>query len=89
MRELLQPDGVLLCLEFPLYKDLTAPGPPWGLKGVYWDILAEGGDGKMDGSAKAANGEPGPFQRVVYIKPPRSYETGRGTDMLSVWTLRG
>ncbi|KAK4169857.1 putative thiol methyltransferase 2 [Cladorrhinum sp. PSN259] len=87
-RELLGSKGVLVCLEFPLYKDLMAPGPPWGLQGVYWDLLAEGGDGKMSGPITATNGGRGPFERVTYIKPPRSYEMGRGTDMLSVWALR-
>ncbi|KXX82479.1 putative thiol methyltransferase 2 [Madurella mycetomatis] len=86
MRELLRPTGLLVCLEFPLYKDLTAPGPPWGLLGVHWNLLAEGGDGKVDGSATETDSGRGPFERVAYIKPPRSYEIGRGTDMLSVWT---
>ncbi|KAH6856021.1 S-adenosyl-L-methionine-dependent methyltransferase [Chaetomium sp. MPI-CAGE-AT-0009] len=88
MGELLRPGGVLVCLEFPLYKDLTAPGPPWGLQGVHWNLLAEGGDGKMDKPATAADGGRGAFERLLCIKPPRSYEAGRGTDMLSVWGLR-
>jgi methyl halide transferase len=45
MQSLLTPSGILVCLEFPLYKDLEAEGPPWGLKGAYWNLLAEGGDG--------------------------------------------
>ncbi len=46
MSELVAPTGVLVCLEFPLYKDLTLAGPPWGLReGIYWDILAAGGSG--------------------------------------------
>ncbi|OCK74852.1 hypothetical protein K432DRAFT_468068 [Lepidopterella palustris CBS 459.81] len=45
MAELLKPGGLLICLEFPLWKDLKSPGPLWGLKGVYWDFLAHGGDG--------------------------------------------
>ncbi|KAH6635909.1 S-adenosyl-L-methionine-dependent methyltransferase [Chaetomium tenue] len=85
MQELVRPTGVLVCLEFPLYKDLKADGPPWGLQGVHWNLLAEGGDGRIDGSAAATDGGRGPFTRVAYIKPPRSYEMGRGTDMLSVW----
>jgi hypothetical protein len=90
MKELLRPSGLLVCLEFPLYKDLTAPGPPWGLQGVHWNLLAEGGDGIVDQqtSTLATTGGQGSFKRNLYIKPERSYEVGRGTDMLSVWTLK-
>ncbi|GAB1321042.1 hypothetical protein MFIFM68171_11252 [Madurella fahalii] len=88
MRELLRPTGLLVCLEFPLYKDLKAPGPPWGLQGVHWNLLAEGGDGKMDRPTTEMDEAHGSFERVEYIKPPRSYEMGRGTDMLSVWALK-
>ena len=45
MGELLAPEGVLVCLEFPNFKDPREPGPPWPVVGVYADILAEGGDG--------------------------------------------
>lgn len=93
MGELLAPSGVLVCLEFPLYKDLKLPGPPWGLReGVYWDLLAGGGNGMIEDEevAKAATQGPagGVFERVQYVKPPRSYEVAKGTDMLSVWTLK-
>lgn len=90
MCELISPAGVLACLEFPLYKDLRALGPPWGLKGVYWNILAEGGDGIISENSIQETGTlKGPFKRVVYFKPPRSYENGKGTDMFSVWKLKG
>ncbi|KAI2613456.1 S-adenosyl-L-methionine-dependent methyltransferase [Hypoxylon sp. NC1633] len=89
MSELLSPTGVLACLEFPLFKNLKAQGPPWGLKGVYWNILAKGDDGIID---EDSAGEIGPlegrFERALYIKPPRSYESGQGTDMFSVWRLK-
>jgi methyl halide transferase len=86
MHELLSPDGVLICLEFPLYKGLTLPGPPWGLKGVYWNLLAVGGDGIIhEPGEEETEKEEGPFRRVLYFKPPNSYEIGKGTDMLSVW----
>jgi len=87
MHELLAPDGVLICLEFPLYKDLSLPGPPWGLNGVYWNLLAEGKDGMMDSPSEEDNdGGKGPFKRILYFKPPVSYENGKGTDMVSVWS---
>ncbi|KAI1772964.1 S-adenosyl-L-methionine-dependent methyltransferase [Hypoxylon cercidicola] len=89
MSELLAPSGVLACLEFPLYKDPGAPGPPWGLKGVHWNILAEGGDGIPDEeSASETRPLKGSFDRVVYFQPPRSYENGKGTDMFSCWKLK-
>ena len=92
MEELLTPSGILVCLEFPLYKDLQATGPPWGLKGVYWNLLVEGGDGIISSpceeSSEAAETGKGPFERLVYHKPQRTYDAGRGTDMLSVWSLK-
>ncbi|KAI0157940.1 S-adenosyl-L-methionine-dependent methyltransferase [Hypoxylon sp. FL1284] len=89
MSELLAPSGVLACLEFPLYKDLKIPGPPWGLKGVHWNILAEGADGVIDDESAAETGLcQGSFERVAYFKPPRSYESGRDTDMFSCWKLK-
>lgn len=45
MADLLSPNGTLVCLEFPLYKDPKLPGPPWGLNGVYWNLLVQGGTG--------------------------------------------
>ncbi|CAH0053877.1 unnamed protein product [Clonostachys solani] len=86
MHELLSPDGVLICLEFPLYKDLALPGPPWGLKGVYWNLLAVGGDGIIDRPCEEDADQEGPFRRLVYFKPPVSYENGKGTDLVSVWS---
>jgi hypothetical protein len=86
--ELLLPTGVLVCLEFPLYKDLKALGPPWGLRGVYWDILAQGGDGIIDEPGEEIEPARGSFKRVFHSQPPRSYENGKGTDMISIWMLK-
>ena len=94
MQHLLAPDGVLVCLEFPLWKPLDAEGPPWGLKGVHWDLLAQGGDGLVKEEAVNTGGDredgeaKGPFVRVMYFKPDQSYKQGRGTDMVSVWKRR-
>ena len=86
MVELVRPGGFLICLEFPLWKDNELPGPPWGLSGVYWDLLAEGGDGLVNSnSASCVGAGKGSFERVQYIKPAVSFKQGRGTDMLSVW----
>ncbi|RAK84922.1 thiopurine S-methyltransferase family protein [Aspergillus costaricaensis CBS 115574] len=88
MSHLLHPGGLLVCLEFPMYKDPSLPGPPWGLKGVHWDLLARGGDGirniaeEEEDDAKAAK-LTGQFRRAHYFRPARSYPSGKGTDMLT------
>lgn len=90
MKELLAPSGILVCLEFPLYKDLEAPGPPYGLKGVYDNLLADGGNGMLDNNGlqktniPQASGEEN-MELLMRYKPERTYEVGEGTDMLSVW----
>lgn len=90
----LHPGGLLVCLEFPLYKDPTIEGPPWGVGGgVYWDVLIRGGKGIMDSNQPISQdvqdsqleNDNGKFSRVLFVKPKRSHTTGKGTDMLSVW----
>ncbi|KAL4790419.1 S-adenosyl-L-methionine-dependent methyltransferase [Aspergillus venezuelensis] len=75
MADLLRPGGFLVCLEFPMYKDPKAPGPPWGVNGVHLELLA---GGKEDTGT-------GKFERKVYDKPERTYKVGEGTDMISVF----
>ncbi|KAJ5927617.1 thiol methyltransferase [Penicillium verrucosum] len=92
MSELLRSDGYLVCLEFPLYKDPTLPGPPWGLQGVHWDLLARGGDGiaNIHIAPEIAHEDQlmGQFKRVLHTKPARTYESGIGTDMLSIYARK-
>ncbi|KAF2854117.1 thiol methyltransferas-like protein [Plenodomus tracheiphilus IPT5] len=90
MSQLLAPTGVLVCLEFPMWKPLKAPGPPWGLKGVYENLLADGGDGTIDASGRLTKGSPGKgaLQRIAYWSPPESFEQSRGEDMISVWKFK-
>ncbi|KAF5502667.1 Thiocyanate methyltransferase 1 [Colletotrichum aenigma] len=71
MQELLSLTGVLFCLEFPLYKDLD------GDDGLIQEPVVE------DAEDKSLQGS---FRRVGQFKPPRSYQNGKGTDMVSVWT---
>lgn len=73
-----------------MYKDPKLPGPPWGVNGVHWDLLARGGEGLVTGDVGGAAGElpEGQFTRRVYIKPERTYEMGKGTDMLSVYARK-
>lgn len=87
MASLLHPGGLLVCLEFPMYKDPTLPGPPWGLKGVHWDLLARGGDGLVSGES-GEEGSDGMFTREIYMQPERTYEMGKGTDMVSVYVRK-
>ncbi|KAK6513461.1 hypothetical protein TWF281_005086 [Arthrobotrys megalospora] len=69
MAELVSGGGVLICLEFPLYKDLELPGPPWPLREeIYKGLLENVG-----------------FVREMYVKPRRYLESGEGSDMVSVW----
>lgn len=75
-----------------MYKDLKLPGPPWGIKGVHWNLLAEGEDGdvteEVGDDGKEINSDQtdhGDFHRISRIKPSRSYEQGKGTDMLSMY----
>ena len=88
MGELLSPSGTLVCVEFPLYKDLAAAGPPWGLRGVYWNLLAQGGDGLITSPPEETEPTQGRFRRVLHFKPARSHDAGRGYDMVSAWSLR-
>lgn len=92
MARVLKRDALLVCLEFPLYKDPQVPGPPWGLKGVHWNLLSLGGQGQVSGEVDEYGKEKGEnvaaegdFRRVFYVKPGRSYEVSKGTDMLSVY----
>lgn len=87
MSELLKPGGLLVCLEFPLWRDPRDPGPPWGLRGVYWELLARGGDGspREYGDEEPPPAENAEFKRLLRVKPERSHKIGRGMDMISVW----
>jgi SAM-dependent methyltransferase len=92
MAELLRPAGTLFCLEFPLYKDPALPGPPWGLRGAHWDLLADGNNGilveRKEGGGEGTQAGGGEFVRKEYYLPERSYESGQGTDMVSVWAKK-
>ncbi|KAJ5722816.1 hypothetical protein N7488_000851 [Penicillium malachiteum] len=90
MADFLIPGGILVCLEFPLFKDPGHPGPPWPLQGVHWNLLAEGGDGILypPTSDQKRDLGAGNFERKCYIKPERSYESGKGTDMLSIYVRK-
>ncbi|KAL4892097.1 S-adenosyl-L-methionine-dependent methyltransferase [Aspergillus ambiguus] len=89
MASLLRTGGVLVCLEFPMYKDPSLPGPPWGINGVHWDLLSQGGDGMITGkTGHSKHDSQGLFIRKLYIRPRRTYEMGKGTDMLSIYARK-
>ncbi|KAL5360732.1 S-adenosyl-L-methionine-dependent methyltransferase [Aspergillus floccosus] len=88
MALLLRAGGLLVCLEFPMYKDPILPGPPWGLNGVHWDLLARGGDGIVTDKGDRSEVSQGSFVRKLYIQPERTYDMGKGTDMLSVYVRK-
>lgn len=90
MADLLSPSGLLICLEFPMWKPLKAQGPPWGLNGVYSNLLRDGADGLVDesGQLTASREDQGIFERILYWSPPQSFEQGREEDMISIWKLK-
>ncbi|KAJ5837416.1 uncharacterized protein N7525_002604 [Penicillium rubens] len=88
MADLVLSGGLLVCLEFPLFKEISYPGPPWPLQGVHWNLLAEGGDGILYPPKQDKQVGTGSFERKWYIKPERSYESGQGTDMLSIYARK-
>lgn len=97
---LLAPKARLICLEFPSYKPLRDPGPPWGVNPeVYEALLAAPGepvhyDGKGDGTVVSIP-SPKPrddaVHRLCLVKPPRTHkagmdEDGSVKDFVSVWS---
>jgi hypothetical protein len=59
--------------------------PPWSLKGVHWDLLLEGRVVfRMKGKTCRKDKEEDKFRRMLYVNPARSYESGKGTDMIYV-----
>ncbi|KAF3930648.1 hypothetical protein ABW19_dt0206470 [Dactylella cylindrospora] len=66
---LIKPGGVLICLEFPLYKAYDLPGPPWAIRSeTYVELLENAG-----------------FERVYHVKPSRYLPAGKDSDMISAW----
>lgn len=97
---LLAPKGRLVCLEFPSYKPLRDPGPPWGLNPeVYEALLSAPGepvhyDGNGDGtvvSIPSPKPRDSSVHRLALVKPLRTHqagtdEEGNVKDFVSVWS---
>lgn len=100
MAELLNPDyGRLVCLEWPLAKDPSTGGPPWGLSAeVYLAHLGRPGEevkysehGKLVEEETNIAGSEGGLRRLARVKPTRTHKAGYDaegeiTDFISVWT---
>ncbi|MCJ1393400.1 hypothetical protein MMC18_006274 [Xylographa bjoerkii] len=92
MKNLLTTKGRLICLEFPTYKSLSAPGPPWALRPeIYLEHLAHPGidipydqEGRIKINVSGPPGK-GSFQRLAHWQPERTHEIGKGTDWVSIW----
>lgn len=79
MKGLLKPGGLLICLEFPLYKDPATGGPPFGLTSeVYRGLLGTAGSGDAGGNDVV-------LERIVHEKPKRFHAISKETDMITVW----
>lgn len=93
MSELLSPDGRLICLEFPLYKEPSLGGPPFALRDeTYVQHLNHPGEAieydqngfvvPKDGHSEIS------LQRMERWLPKRTHKAGEGTDHISVWSHR-
>lgn len=95
MSKLLSPNGRLVCLEFPTYKDPALGGPPWALPPpVYEGHLGRPGQ-ELPYDEKGAIVPDrenlvvkGGLERVEHFMPERTFEVGKGTDHISVWRFK-
>ncbi|KAK1775260.1 S-adenosyl-L-methionine-dependent methyltransferase [Copromyces sp. CBS 386.78] len=98
MSDLLNPDGGrLVCLEWPLDKDPSTGGPPWGVSGdLYLAHLGHPGQElPYDDKGRVMNGSadttPGALKRLARIQPACTHKAGcddQGNviDRVSVWS---
>jgi hypothetical protein len=95
MAELLAPEGVLICLEFPTHKPASSEGPPWSLPPtVHQELLKRPGDDiSYDDNSVAikTNREESDnaLVRVAHWTPKRTHDIavikGVVRDCVSVW----
>lgn len=95
--ELLAPQGRLVCLEFPTYKEPSTGGPPFGLPPkVYTAILPRPGvEMKYSDEGDLIETELGPpsekgLKQIAHFKPKRTHQIGYAedgtiTDWIGVW----
>jgi methyl halide transferase len=92
MSDILSPDGHLICVEFPTYKDPLLPGPPWALPpDVYVGHLGKPGENvpydergriQLDPSGRIGKGG---LERIAHWQAERTHDIGKGTDWVSIW----
>ncbi|KAF2654446.1 S-adenosyl-L-methionine-dependent methyltransferase [Lophiostoma macrostomum CBS 122681] len=95
MSQLLAPDGVLICLEFPTHKPAKSGGPPWSLPSVVYQELFKrpGEEIRYDEEGKLVPEEKQESEdalvRIAYWKPTRTHQVGiingEVKDWVSVW----
>lgn len=95
MAQLLAPEGVLVCLEFPTHKPPKSGGPPFSLPPtVHEELLKRPGeeiqydeDGKVLSTDRAESDRA--LVRVAHWKPKRTHQVaiinGAITDWVSAW----
>ncbi|PYI26445.1 S-adenosyl-L-methionine-dependent methyltransferase [Aspergillus indologenus CBS 114.80] len=87
------PESLIVCVEFPTTKKLSAGGPPYASpSSVYLAHLGHPGQEityDVDGSPSLGIGEENArsvgFSRIAHWKAERSHAMGNGTDWVSVW----
>ena len=94
MAQLLNPDGRLICVEFPTYKPPKTGGPPWACTPLdYVAYLSRPGErveyddeGHVTGvDEESPERSPAGLVRMAHFRPERTHEIGKGTDWVSVW----
>ncbi|CAG8979066.1 hypothetical protein HYALB_00000195 [Hymenoscyphus albidus] len=96
-KELLAPQGKIICVEFPTYKPHSTGGPPWALPPkVYLGHLSRPGQelpyDEETGLLESELKEPGKdrLERLEHFPPKRTHQIGynadgKVTDWVSVW----
>lgn len=92
MKQLLSSYGLLICIEFPTYKDPLTGGPPFALPPqVYVEHLSHPGrDIPYDEQGHVKTGgidgeDTESLERIAHYEPTRTHEIGKGTDWVSIW----
>ncbi|KAE8353584.1 putative thiol methyltransferase [Aspergillus coremiiformis] len=87
------PESVLVCVEFPTYKELSTGGPPWGVSStVYQAHLSYPGaelqyDQEGNPIIPTEVSKTRGLTRIGHWKAERTHKMGQGTDWVSVWKI--
>ena len=92
MSSLLSPNGLLICLEYPLGKKPKAGGPPFGLESeLYEQLLAKPGgvvNYNLSGwvcEDRSGDKTDSALVRVEHWRPGRTFDAQKGKVMMSTW----